>query len=139
MRVAAKRKTNDAARGARRLNIAAGLLAASVLADSGVEHYRGSFHNKAMFAPLVSSALALAVSAHGLADQRRRSHGARDAVYAVAGLIGVLGTGFHIYNIAKKPGGFPWLSLFYSAPIGAPAALSLAGLIGFLAERMRGA
>ena len=33
---------------ARRLNRAAGLLAVSVLADSAVEHYRGSFKNKAM-------------------------------------------------------------------------------------------
>lgn len=140
MRGARELKSDDVAvRAARRLNLVAGLLAASVFADSGVEHYRGSFHNKAMFAPLISSALALAVSAHGLTDDRRRSRGFRDTVYAAAGLIGLLGTGFHIYNVAKKPGGFPWLSLFYSAPIGAPAALSLAGLMGFLAERMRGA
>ncbi len=139
MRIADRRKTDITVQGARRLNLAAGMLAASVLADSGVEHYRGSFHNKAMFTPLVSSALALAVSAHGLADHRRGSHAFRDTVYAPAGLIGLIGTGFHLYNVAKKPGGFPWLSLFYSAPIGAPAALSLAGLMGFLAERVRGA
>ena len=46
----------EAARG---LNRAAGMLAASVLMDSAVEHYRGSFHNKAMYAPLASSALSL--------------------------------------------------------------------------------
>ena len=33
---------------ARRLNRAAGTLAFSVLFDSAIEHYRGSFHNKAM-------------------------------------------------------------------------------------------
>ena len=49
-----------AVRAARRLNRAAGTLAASVLADSAIEHYRGSFHNKAMVAPLVTSALSLA-------------------------------------------------------------------------------
>src|SRR5689334_6152491 len=54
---------------ARRLNRAAGLLAVSVLADSAVEHYRGSFHNKAMVAPLVSSALSIVASAHGFADR----------------------------------------------------------------------
>src|SRR3954453_3381544 len=37
---------------ARRLNRACGMLAFSVLADSGLEHYRGGFHNKAMYAPL---------------------------------------------------------------------------------------
>ena len=57
-------------RAARRLNRGCALLSASVLADSAVEHYRGSFHNKAMVAPLVTAALSLAVSAHGNADKR---------------------------------------------------------------------
>src|SRR5579885_2762303 len=60
--------TGVAVKAARRLNRAAGVLALSVLADSAVEHYRGAFHNKAMFAPLVSSALSLGASAHGVAD-----------------------------------------------------------------------
>jgi hypothetical protein len=126
-----------AIRAARRLNRAAGTLAASVLADSAVEHYRGSFHNKAMFAPLVTSALSLAVSVHGVADKRPAAHWVRDIVYAVAGLTGLIGTAFHIYNVGKKPGGMSWQNLFYSAPIGAPAALLLSGGVGFLAERVR--
>ena len=124
-------------RAAQRLNRAAGVLAASVLADSAVEHYRGSFANKAMFTPLVTASISLAVSAHGNADGRRRPHRVRDAAYLLAGLTGVVGTGFHIYNIAKKPDGFSWQNLFYSAPLGAPAALSLSGAMGFLAERVR--
>ena len=126
-----------AVRAARRLNRAAGTLAASVLADSAIEHYRGSFHNKAMFAPLVTSALSLVLSAHGVADKRPVAHRLRDIVYATAGLTGLIGTAFHIYNIRKKPGGFSWQNLFYSAPIGAPAALVLSGGVGFLAERVR--
>ena len=124
-------------RAAQRLNRAAGVLAASVLADSAVEHYRGSFANKAMVTPLVTASLSLAASAHGNADGRRSPHRLRDAVYVLAGLTGVVGTGFHIYNVAKKPGGFSWQNLFYSAPLGAPAALSLSGAMGFLAERVR--
>ena len=122
---------------ARRLNRAAGMIAASVLVDSAMEHYRGSFHNKAMWTPLVSSALSLAVSAHGNHDRRHGAHPARDLIYAAAGLTGIVGTGFHLYNITKKPGRLSWQNLFYSAPIGAPAALSLAGLMGFLSERVR--
>jgi len=124
----------DAARG---LNRAASMLAASVLMDSAVEHYRGSFHNKAMYAPLVSSALSLLAGLHGHADHRARPHPARDVVFAVAALVGLIGTGAHLYNIAKKPGGFRFQNLFYSAPVGAPAALILSGLLGFLAERTR--
>ncbi len=122
---------------ARRLNRAAGTLAGSVLFDSAIEHYRGQFHNKAMFTPLVTSTLSLAVSAHGTSDTRDRSHKARDAIYVLTALTGLVGTGFHLYNIGKKPGGFILQNLFYSAPPGAPAALMLSGLLGFLSERVR--
>ncbi|WP_428390716.1 hypothetical protein [Lichenicoccus sp.] len=122
---------------ARRLNRAAGTLAGSVLFDSAVEHYRGQFHNPAMFTPLVTSSFSLAVSAHGLADTRVGAHAARDVIYAGTALTGLVGTGFHLFNIAKRPGGFSWQNLFYSAPPGAPAALMLSGLLGFLSERVR--
>jgi hypothetical protein len=124
---------------ARRLNRAAGTLAVSVLADSAMEHYRGSFFNRAMFAPLVASALSLAVSAHGVADARRGAHILRDLVYACAALTGIVGTGFHVYNVAARPGRFNWENLFYGAPLGAPSALLLSGLLGFMAERVRDA
>jgi hypothetical protein len=126
-----------AVRAAKRMNRAAGLIATSVLMDSAIEHYRGSFHNKAMVIPLVTSALSLAVSVHGSLDRRPAAHRARDGVYAAAALTGLVGTGFHIFNISKKPGGFSWQNLFYSAPVGAPAALTLSGILGFLAEHIR--
>ncbi len=122
---------------ARRLNRAAGVIAASVLIDSAMEHYRGNFHNKAMWTPLVTSSLSIAVSIHGLSDKRHGAHPVRDLVYAIAGLTGLIGTGFHLYNVTKKVGGFNWQNIFYSAPLGAPAAMSLSGLMGFLAERVR--
>jgi hypothetical protein len=119
------------------MNRVAGMLATSVLADSAIEHYRGSFHNKAMVTPLVTAALSLAASAHGSADRRPAAHPVRDGIYAAAALTGLAGTCFHIFNISKKPGRFSWQNLFYSAPIGAPAALTLSGILGFLAERVR--
>jgi hypothetical protein len=122
---------------ARRLNRAAGLIATSTLLDSGVEHYRGTFHNKAMITPLVVSALTLAVSAHGTRDERKVAHRVRDSIYAAATLTGVVGTGFHVYNIGKRPGGFCWQNLFYGSPLGAPAAVALAGLLGYYSERLR--
>lgn len=122
---------------ARRLNRAAGGLAASVLADSAIEHYRGSFKNKAMFAPLVVSAVTLAMSAHGTADTRPVAHGARDTTYLLAAATGLIGTGFHLYNVTKKVGGFSWQNLFYGAPVGAPMAILLSGLLGYCSERVR--
>lgn len=122
---------------ARRLNRAAGTIATSVLIDSAMEHYRGSFRNKAMWVPLLTSSLSIAVSVHGLSDKRHGAHPVRDVVYATAAVVGLIGTGFHLYNVTKKVGRFDWQNLFYSAPLGAPAAMTLAGLMGFLAERVR--
>lgn len=122
---------------ARQLNLGAALLALAVLADSAVEHYRGSFHNRAMYAPLASATLALAGSLHGTTDRRPAPHPARDAIYALAAVTGMAGLGFHAYNIHKRPGGWSWLNLFYAAPIGAPFALTLAGFLGRGAEKAR--
>ncbi len=124
-------------RAARGLNRAAGMLAASVLADSAVEHYRGSFDNRMMYLPLVSSALGLAASAFGASDRRCTGHRGRDFIHLTAAATGGVGTGFHIYNIGKREGGFSLINLFYAAPLGAPAALTLSGLLGVLSERLR--
>src|SRR5436305_14063856 len=122
---------------ARRLNPAAGILATTVHAYSGVEHYLGSFENKAMFAPLIVSALTLATSIHGTSDMRPVAHRLRDATYTLAAATGLIGTGFHIYNVGKKVGGFSWQNLSYGAPLGAPMAILLSGLVGFCSERVR--
>ena len=122
---------------ARRLNRAAGTLAMSVLADSAVEHYRGSFKNKAMFTPLIVSALTLATSVHGTADMQPTAHRFRDTTYLLAAATGLIGTGFHLYNVGKKVGGLSWQNLFYGAPLGAPIAILLSGLVGFCSERVR--
>lgn len=122
---------------AQRLNRAAGLISLSTLLDSSIEHYRGSFSNKAMFTPLIVSALTLGVSLHGTVDKHEATHKFRNLTYAAAALTGVVGTGFHLYNVGKRPGGFSWQNLFNSSPLGAPAAVGLAGLLGYYSERLR--
>jgi len=122
---------------ARRLNRAAGLLAFSVLLDSAVEHWRGDFRNPAMYTPLAVSTLTLAGSAHGMSDRRGSSHRARDGVYAAAALTGVVGTGFRVYYVFKRFGRLIWQNMFYGAPLGAPMAILLAGVLGVAAERVR--
>ena len=128
-----------AVQAAQSLNRASGILAFSVLTDSALEHYRGSFRNKAMYTPLVVSSLALAASVHGTADGRSGAHLARDVIYALTAVTGVIGTGFHIYNIGSRAGGFRWLNFFYRAPIGAPMAISISGALGVISERLRNA
>jgi hypothetical protein len=121
----------------RQLNGAAALLAFAALTDSAVEHYRGSFHNKSMYVPLVASAVTLLASLRDTIAPAAADRSEHNAVDAVAVATGIIGTGFHLYNIAKRPGGFSWLNLFYSAPLGAPASLSLAGLLRRMALLIR--
>jgi uncharacterized membrane protein YebE (DUF533 family) len=121
----------------RQLNLGAALLSLSVLADSSVEHYRGSFQNRAMYVPLGVSALTLAASLFGVADTRERPHVARDSLYGLAAATGAVGVAFHLYNIMKRPAKMSWLNLFYAAPVGAPVALALAGALGRGAEKVR--
>ena len=122
---------------ARKMNGAAAVLAMAVLGDSGLEHYRGSFKNRLMFLPLVSSTLSLWASLHGMGDREPRPTRLRDAIYALGALTGLVGTGMHFYNIGKREGGFSWNNFFYGAPVGAPMALLLSGVFGMTAERVR--
>ncbi len=122
---------------ARRFNHSSALLAGSVLADSAVEHYRGSFKNKAMFTPLVSATLSILAGLHGGRDHRSRKHPLRHGIYAFSALAGLAGTAFHLYNVTKRTGGWSWNNLFYAAPLGAPTALLLAGGLGAIGERLR--
>jgi hypothetical protein len=122
---------------ARSLNRGAGLLAFSVAADSALEHYRGDFQNRAMYTPLVTSGLSLLVSAQGQQDPHRHNSPWRNGVYSGTVLSGLAGTAFHLLNIGKRPGGLCWSNLFYAAPVGAPAALVLSGVLGHYSERLR--
>ena len=114
---------------ARRLDEAGTMLSLSVLADSAMEHYRGRFHDPFMYAAPAAAALSLARGGPG--SGRRTAHGA-------AALTGAVGTGFHVYNVvARRESGLTWNSLFYGAPLGAPAALVLAGMAGLAAAQLR--
>jgi hypothetical protein len=155
----------DPAPQARRLYQAAAMLAASVLSDSAMEHYRGGFENPGMFAPLASAAVVLACALRGAGTAGPRMAGPRAAgtratgprstgpqttgsrttgsrttglmatvPYATACAVGAAGFGFHAYNVLRRPGGLSWANLFYAAPLGAPAALALAGVIGLAAR-----
>jgi hypothetical protein len=127
----------EATTAARWLNGGCALLSLAVLGDSGLEHYRGMFFNKAMYTPLAVSALALAASLHGTGDRSAAAEHRRDAVYALGAATGLIGTAFHLYNVGKREGGYSFENLFYGAPVGAPIALLLAGVLGVAAERVR--
>jgi len=112
----------------RLVSAGAGILAVSVLADSGVEHYRGAFANPAMAVPIATSALSIGMRA-GVPVLR-------GAVQATAIAAGTAGLGFHVFNIGKRVGSLSFTNVFYGAPIGAPAALILSGVLGQAADAL---
>ncbi len=115
----------------RNLDLAAGTLSVVVLADSAVEHSRGGFYNRVMFAAPLLSSMTLATS---MAAQER-STATPAHLLAVAG--GLIGTGFHLLNVIRREGRLSWLNLFYGAPIAAPLGLTFAGLFGLAADHVR--
>jgi hypothetical protein len=125
-------------RESRRLHASAGLLAASVLADSAIEHYRGAFENPGMYAPLIASLSTLIFALRASLSASLDASVARTRTYRAAFVVGLAGLAFHLRNIAKRPGGFGWLNLFYAAPIAAPAALSAAAVAGLAADDVAG-
>lgn len=123
---------------ARSLHQGASLLALSVLADSALEHYRALFERRAMYvAPTVAAGTLVTSLAAGARPGAKSAP--RSAVYAAALLTGVVGSGFHIHNMRKRPDGFSWNNLLYAAPLGAPLAITLAGALGLAADHLQGA
>ena len=116
----------------RRLYLGVSALAFSVVADSSLEHYRGGFYNRVMYVGPTMSALTLLASLGAARRPRRRSR-VRRAIFGVASLTGLIGTGFHLKNISTRIGGWRWVNVFYGAPMAAPMGITFAGLFGLSA------
>lgn len=118
------------------LHGAATLLALSTLADSAIEHSRGRFTNPGMYAPVLLAGLLVAANVKPMFGAAGTTT-TRDGLHATAVGLGVVGAGFHAWNALHRPGGLSWHNLFYAAPVGAPAAIALAGIIGAAADHVR--
>lgn len=122
------RSTERVSRATRLAARGAALLAASVLVDSAMEHYRGSYRKRPMIAAPFTAATTLAAA---LATVRTGGQDSlTQAVFGAAVATGLFGTGFHFKNITDRTGGLTLNNLFYRAPFGAPGALLLAGAAG---------
>jgi hypothetical protein len=125
-----RRRADSVHECARNVNAGAALLAASVLADSALEHFRGNYINRAMYVAPVTATASMA------AALGRIPRGLGTAIFTASTVIGAGGLLFHLYNIMKRPGGLSWNNLFYAAPVLAPGALTLSGILGLAASRI---
>jgi hypothetical protein len=100
-----------------------------------MEHYRGAYHNPAMYLAPTVAVSAFVNSVH-MTMTPAHFGVARTMLAGIALATGIGGFGFHTYNLAKREGGINLLNLFYGAPLGAPWAITLSGLAGLAASRL---
>jgi hypothetical protein len=123
-------------RAAEALGAGAAILCISVALDSAIEHYRGEFKDRAMFVGPTMALLGIGAATYIAFRPERANDRLPKIALVTVGATGLIGLGFHTYNILKRPGELDALNLFYGAPMGAPAALTLAGLYGVIAGEM---
>lgn len=106
--------------------------------EIGLLHFRGAFHNKLMYVPVLAVPLTgAAMAATTLHPGVRNDIRTRNALIGTLGL-GVVGTGLHAYGVGRNMGGFyNWTqNLFQGPPIAAPPSLVGLGLIGLSALKL---
>jgi hypothetical protein len=125
-------------RAAQALGAGAAILCVSVALDSALEHYRGGFKDPVMFVGPSMALLGIGAATYVAFRPERANDRLPRIALVTVGATGLIGMGFHAYNVLKRPGELDALNLFYGAPTGAPAALTLAGLYGVIAGEMVG-
>lgn len=119
----------------------AGLTAVAAVvttAEIYIEHYRGSFGNKAMWIPIVITPPVVVGGIAGIFS-KRCAKTVLPAAAIVYGLTGLAGEYFHARGVSRKPGG--WSNATYNVPMGppiaAPGLMLLVTGMGVLAALLR--
>ena len=133
-----KPKGDSTHRAAQALGAGAAILCVSVALDSALEHYRGRFKDPVMFVGPTMALLGIGAATYVAFRPERANDRLPRIALASVGATGLIGLGFHSYNILKRSGELSALNLFYAAPAGAPGALTLAGIHGMIAGEMLG-
>ena len=107
-------------------------------AEVGYEHYRGSYSNPVMYTPVVLSGV---LSVAGLAGffSRGAARGFLRYTSFLTLADGLVGFGFHIRGIARKPGGWrmPITNLVMGPPVFAPLLFGTSAYLGVLASYLQ--
>ena len=122
----------------RGLSLVAGLSSILAGADVASEHYRGSYNQKIMWSPVVLSGAMTVAGVWGAFSVRAARTVLRWTSLATL-IDGVVGFGFHIRGIARKPGGWrlPVANIIMGPPIFAPLLFGVAAYLGLVASYLR--
>ena len=107
-------------------------------AESWYSHYKDNFKNRIQWSPIVITPL-LAGAALLSLKSKRVANTLLPVASAVAMLDGVVGSGFHIRGILRRPGGSkkPFYNTLYGPPLFAPMLFAACGMLGMMAYLMR--
>lgn len=102
------------------------------------EHYKGSYSNLIMYSPVLLGAIVTVTGASGFMSRKAAEHGLR-WTSALTLADGIVGFGFHIRGINRKPGGWrlPITNIIMGPPIFAPLLFGTAAYLGFMASYLR--
>ncbi|HEX4164261.1 MAG TPA: hypothetical protein VHZ55_02205 [Bryobacteraceae bacterium] len=102
------------------------------------EHYKGSYSNPIMYTPVALSGVVTAASVAGIFNEHTASGFLRYASLITLA-DGVIGFGFHIRGVRRKPGGWrlPLVNIIMGPPIFAPLLFGTAAYLGFMASYLR--
>ena len=102
------------------------------------EHYKGSYSNPVMYTPILLSAVLSVAGVAGFYSRRAATTFMR-YTSAITFLDGVVGFGFHIRGIARKPGGWrmPITNIVMGPPILAPLLFGTSAYLGFLGSYLQ--
>ncbi len=107
-------------------------------AEVAYEHYRGGYSNPVMYSPVILSGV-LGVAGVAAFFSGRMARTLLRWTSAATFLDGIIGLGFHIRGIARKPGGWqlPLTNIVMGPPIFAPLLFGTSAYLGLLTSYLQ--
>lgn len=106
--------------------------------EVGYEHYKGSYGNRMMYTPVILSGLLTGAAIAGVFSTKA-ARGILRWISTATLADGIIGFGFHIRGIQRKPGGWrlPLTNIIMGPPLFAPVLFGTAAYLGFIASYLR--
>lgn len=122
----------------RSLALTAGLSSAISGLEVAYEHYRGSYGQPIMYTPVICSGL-LTIAGIAAVFSRKAARTLLPVVSAITLADCMIGFGFHIRGIQRKPGGWriPIFNIVMGPPLFAPLLFGTSAYLGLVASFLR--